>query len=231
MARKRTVAGGKRWTKERIVAALQADARLRGRPPYSSDWSRATDEHPERTTVRRAFGGWREALVAAGIAGDPPWTGDEILDRIVEWAEIYGAPPSLSDWNPQLAEHHGYHEIAAHWRAEAPYWPRSDTVAWRFGRWNIAIEQAGYTPMQRGVKRSSGSGETGLAWTAEDVIEAIRDWHVEHGELPTYRDWQEQDGSRWPNTRTVIRYCGSWAAACRASGFAPRRPGRQARND
>lgn len=219
----RPVAARKRWTRERIVEAFLAETERLGRVPLSSEWCTSGESHPTRDTVRRTFGSWRAALEAAGVAPHV-WDQDDIIDRMLEWHETFGVPPSLRDWNPHLAELHGYDEIARYWWSMHPHWPHSSTVGHRFGSWNNAIEQAGFVPMQPGVKRSSGSGVTGKAWTREKIIQAIRDWHATYGALPTYDGWSNGPGVHRPTTHTVLRNFGSWAAACRAAGFTPRPP-------
>lgn len=58
-----------RWTRERIVAALREHAEKEGRSPTPQDWRRAVPGiRPGRSTVIRAFGGWRAALHSAGLA-------------------------------------------------------------------------------------------------------------------------------------------------------------------
>jgi|SRR5581483_1990802 len=75
-------------------------------------------------------------------------------------------------------------------------------------------------------------------WAAEDILQAISDWEVVHGEPPTEVDWNPWYAKRlnrpeiaeqfelangvWPSYQTVIRRFGSWNAAIVAGGFAPR---------
>lgn len=67
-----------KWTRERIVSALQAWALEHGRPPSGTDW-RVTGlwEHPSTGTVLLKFGTWNAAMVAAGFQprrpGFPWW--------------------------------------------------------------------------------------------------------------------------------------------------------------
>ena len=51
---------------------LQAWAHEHGRPPTLEEWRRAGARHPSAATVRRLFGSWNAALVAAGFEMRPP---------------------------------------------------------------------------------------------------------------------------------------------------------------
>ena len=55
------------WTRERIIDAFQVHARVTGEPPKCADWETSTGEHPHRSTVYALFGGWGNAMVAAGF--------------------------------------------------------------------------------------------------------------------------------------------------------------------
>lgn len=63
----------------------------------------------------------------------------------------------------------------------------------------------------------------GRRWASQDIVNVIRQWHAEHGELPCAEEWQ-QPGD-WPNYKTLCRRFGSFSAAIEAAGFAPRRRG------
>lgn len=87
-------------------------------------------------------------------------------------------------------------------------------------------------------------------WTEEDVIQKVKDWVTEHGEIPSAADWgtdtlrasQHHAGlaqhwmerymrfkaGEWPWTGTVYKLFGGWNAMIKAAGFNPRpaqRPG------
>jgi Homing endonuclease associated repeat len=61
-----------RWPPPRVVERLQAWAHEHGRPPTLEEWRRAGARHPSAATVRRLFGSWNAALVAAGFEKRPP---------------------------------------------------------------------------------------------------------------------------------------------------------------
>jgi hypothetical protein len=56
-----------RWPVSRVVERLQWWESEHGRPPTLEEWRRAGPRHPSAATVRRLFGSWNAALVAAGF--------------------------------------------------------------------------------------------------------------------------------------------------------------------
>jgi hypothetical protein len=78
-------------------------------------------------------------------------------------------------------------------------------------------------------------GALNRVWTRELIVSRIREWRDVYGEPPTMRDWSrhrlKDEGrakrfegavSHWPSCVTVHEVFGSWNAAIRAAGFAPR---------
>ncbi len=59
----------KQWSTPAVVRALQDAAFAAGRPPRSTEWFRASIDHPCSTTVRERFGSWSAAIEAAGLNG------------------------------------------------------------------------------------------------------------------------------------------------------------------
>lgn len=69
------------WTKERIVAALQRDAKRRGRAPTVTEWKQRLNpkgespapgelhSRPSASMVIKVFGSWTGGLRAAGLKG------------------------------------------------------------------------------------------------------------------------------------------------------------------
>ena len=80
-------------------------------------------------------------------------------------------------------------------------------------------------------------------WTEEQICGAIRAWNARYGTPPRAADWHPALARRlgqpdcaerfqqgdWPNLTTVLRKFGSWNAAVKAAGFAPRKAGRSDR--
>jgi AcrR family transcriptional regulator len=68
-------------------------------------------------------------------------------------------------------------------------------------------------------------------WTAERVLDAMCDWRVRYGRLPTSYDWSRTHARRrggqalerlsrgdWPTASVVTRLFGTWAMACATAG-------------
>jgi hypothetical protein len=95
-----------RWDAEAVVAALRADAELRGRPPTLAEWRRADPDRrrPTAGTACRAFGGsWNRAVRAAGFEPRPPHRppGGRGFGRPKKTRCIRGH--SLADGDPNVA--------------------------------------------------------------------------------------------------------------------------------
>ena len=97
-----------------------------------TDGSAGRDKAPKRCAAHRKE---RETL----------WTEAILIERIQEWASLYGQPPRMSDWNPHKARAEG-----DDWRAERflgdDRWPWFTSVVRRFGSWNAGIRAAGFEP-------------------------------------------------------------------------------------
>lgn len=78
------------------------------------------------------------------------WTRDEVIEKLREWQEAYGEPPSATDWNGSdtLAASRRSAERSRAWaerhrRFVEGEWPWNGTVAKLFGSWNNALNAAG----------------------------------------------------------------------------------------
>lgn len=101
---------GPYWTRERIIAALQA-ASPDGVAPRADAWRRANGTvHPSTAQVYKVFPtGWQAACSAAGLRsraevdraaraeGRP--TRAEAIRQLQQWAEREGRTPGVSDWH------------------------------------------------------------------------------------------------------------------------------------
>lgn len=129
----------KAWTKDAVVHALAEWSRQTGSTPTASDWGScggAEGNHkwlrdfprwPSHRTVRRLFGSWNTAVMAAGLTPNKrPWTAEQCLAAIRRWARRHGRPPRARDW-----------------RRSGPDHPPQSTVVLRFGAWSSALEAAG----------------------------------------------------------------------------------------
>lgn len=61
----------------------------------------------------------------------------------------------------------------------------------------------------------------GPVYSREGIVAALRDFELEHGQVPTRKAWDARDGE--PTSRTVMRHFTTWNAALRAAGMAPNR--------
>ena len=72
------------------------------------------------------------------------WTRDRLLAAIQAWAECYGGPPAICDWDPTRAREN-LHDTAREARYFAGDWPHAHTVIREFGSWSAGLEAAGFT--------------------------------------------------------------------------------------
>lgn len=56
-----------KWTPETVVEAMRVWEREHGSPPSASQWALKADGRPTVDAVRKVFGSWATALVAAGF--------------------------------------------------------------------------------------------------------------------------------------------------------------------
>lgn len=122
-------------TKDKIINQLQTLAEGEV-APSSTEFS----EHPytfSSVTVRNVFDSWEDAVESAGLVSYVEYTKDELLEFIENLVEV----------TDEGVEIPSYTEFEEH-----PETPSAATVGTRFGSWNNAIEELGYTP------RSQGSG-------------------------------------------------------------------------
>ena len=195
------------WSREEIVAALRESAQRHGKLPRASDWTRTSLPgelaHPSWATVVDHFGGWDEALRAAGFEPPPrsprSWSAAEIIASIKAFAEREGEPPKKTDWK--------------HLPASGPPRPNAWAVEQCFGSWSKGIEAAGFAPRQR-------------HWDRDEIVAALREFAQRHGEPPKSSDWKRVSSPSeppHPNQEIVRVRFGGWGAALEAAGLRPSR--------
>ena len=87
------------------------------------------------------------------------WTAEKLIERIQEWARLYGEPPTAEDWSPaQAAYRRAADASVVHKRFYDGDWPGSNTTRQRFGTWNAAIQAAGFAPLSVGQYREERAG-------------------------------------------------------------------------
>ena len=63
--------GKEPWRPPEIIHALRAWTEIHGYAPHTHHWSKASPEHPNFSTVIDRFGGWNNAITAAGLTPTP----------------------------------------------------------------------------------------------------------------------------------------------------------------
>lgn len=62
-------------------------------------------------------------------------------------------------------------------------------------------------------------------WTQERLIEAVKEWALEHGNPPSFSDWQRSGGDKHPAVRSITDGphppFKTWGALLEAAGFEP----------
>lgn len=148
-----------------LLGALGLDAR-----PAAPEL--ALDEIPPRRDRRHQHG--------------PPYADEELLDRIVRWERIYGAPPTKTDWDaPKLRKmlERALGKVSQLTeriqRYESGDWPAEVTVRDRFGSVNDARPRCGYPAVPPGRPARSATpdlrpkaGESALRGYFRDVAQA-----------------------------------------------------------
>lgn len=80
------------------------------------------------------------------------WKRGTIIAAIQWWADEYGEPPAIPDWNPTKARYMGDEARAEHFEqvhADGMV-PTFKTVVRKFGSWNAGIAAAGFEPRRPG---------------------------------------------------------------------------------
>jgi hypothetical protein len=199
------------WTSEQVIAAIRAHVARHGQPPLAQDWRHSTSEpgaaHPTQETVRRLFGSFSDAVVAAGFEprNKQKWTRGQAINAIRDYVAEHGPVPSSHVWQ-ECSYEPGSRPSAA-------------TIIRLFGSWKRAVIAAGLVPALRRAPQHRNK-----KWTQETVGEAIRSWATEHGRPPRSTDWRHAadasaPGGAHPNYKAGRLLFGSWPAAVEAAGF------------
>lgn len=179
-----------RYSADELLAGLQALADELGRPPSQQDMD---DHGPHASkTYHDRFGGWNDALAAAGLSTDmkrsggrPPIPEPDLIAELHQLAETLGKAPSMRNME-----------------ADGAYAPK--TYLARFGSWNAALREAGFEPNIR------------LDIPKEEALKQLRTFADELGRTPTSED-MTRDG---PYSRKLYeRKFGSWNNALQAAGL------------
>jgi hypothetical protein len=140
-----------------------------------------------------------------------------ILRSISEWVDLYGTPPSATDWNPPLARKSGMAWKADRYEQAGHRWPSTTLCRNIFGSWNNALQAAGYPPVQPGEYRDGRSVRDidhparPVHWTPERCLDAGARWASEHGQPPISSDWRVIKPG-YPTINTIRERFGTWRA-------------------
>lgn len=140
------------------------------------------------------------------------WTREGVIAAIQKWNEVYGKPPSATDWNAPTAKKYGRVE------RDQNLYPAATTIYGPhgpFNSWSDAIEAAGFPrprPLARGAPHKR-------YWTEERIIEALRA-HAQNGYGPKMSEWMRSAPDH-PTGSWVAMVFGSWGDALAAAGLEP----------
>lgn len=177
------------WDPEEVLQALRDWADARGRSPLSSEWSQASDGLPSLAAVGTAFGGWSEALAAAGLeVNKRTWTRSEVIGALRHFEDIHGRRATSQEL--AVARDHGL--------------PPRSTIRRKCGS-----ERAAYDALDWPTVTPQVSDAEILA--ALQAFAAVHD-----GEGPMVRQWNDAGAS--PSSSLIIRRFGTWNRALEVAG-------------
>lgn len=121
------------WDKTTIIAALRVWNVEHGRPPSVRQCARHVDRLPPESAMRRHFGGFNNAIEAAGLPANRPLTpktNAQLLDDVRAWAARRGRAPTSRECDDEDTL------------------PSATLLARRFGGTNAALVSAGLKPVR-----------------------------------------------------------------------------------
>ena len=125
------------------------------------------------------------------------WTPDLIIERIREWASLYGDPPAIRDWDPSGSRKMHDEARALRFEAGNGYWPWFPVVYARFASWGAALEAAGFEARDpvgtvENMKRRRGESEREVrARRRREAVRPLREAGVSALRIATaiYEHW------------------------------------------
>jgi hypothetical protein len=193
------------FSEQEIIAALRADAKRRGRPPYVKEWSRRPPHLPGHGAVIAHFGSWTNGLRAAGLRSHQEknrWTREATILAARQDAAQRGRPPRQAQW-PRSTDTH----------------PSAAIAARLFGSWNTMLLAADLPAIARGAPTNAQR-----ARRERVMLRALKAAARELGETFARPSYQKLAHTRaWPSQSEISRHFGSWPAACAAAGVKRRR--------
>jgi predicted transcriptional regulator len=73
-----------------------------------------------------------------------------ILNSFKEWTDLFGVPPSATDWSPASARAQGMAHRAERTEQTGRAWPPTSSVINIFGSWNAGRQAAGFDTFEAG---------------------------------------------------------------------------------
>ena len=146
------------WTRQRLITALQRDARRRGRAPARDEWARSAHGRPSWSTVASVFGSWNEGLRAARLPlnGErDKWTPVSVLDALRRLERELGRQPTSQDLV----------------RPPAGY-PNTAIIARKLGSWSAACSKLDWKARHLGSQRGRRQDQEGRAALPEALPRA-----------------------------------------------------------
>jgi hypothetical protein len=183
-------------TKEEMCSAIDKVAKIIGHRPVMSEYRKyCTEDMPDADTIRRYFGGWLEAVEAAGYNPNRSrkltyHTDAELIQDLTKIAKLLGYTPDQNGYD-------AYRE---------PGMASSVTYARRFGSWPRAIERAGLKYEER-------------TFTKEEVIDAIVCAEQILGRAFTRKEYNELRSPDMPCAATIKSILGDWKTAIKVAGY------------
>lgn len=103
-----------------------------------------------------------------------------VIESVREWIDLFGQPPTATDWNPAAARLVGRLDLAERTLGTERPWPSPTLVIERFGSWNAGLRAAGVATVERGRRRDQAAHTAAIrAFYGSDERWAIihRLWH------------------------------------------------------
>lgn len=160
-----TLTGSQEEARRAVLEQLRGLAAELGRAPRQEEWRGSVSAK----TIVRLFGGWKDALKAAGLTPyrtrdgycDPEKERHEVVERIQALAKELGRTPTLKEWGQRFGV---------------------GTVLRRFGTWNAAVKAAGLVPNRRRIRPMR------RRVTDAEALESLKRLAAELGRRPMTKD-------------------------------------------
>jgi hypothetical protein len=195
----------RRWTAERIIAAIQKWTAEYGAPPTCRLWDQAgipRHEYPTVGTVKKVFGSWRRALDEAGV----------LPVREQRWQNLH---PAFGHWLAGFIAGEGNFRI--HCSKSGHYYSAAFAIKLRDDDSEILEEiwrRVGLGTIYRQVRRS-GNSKPACVWVVQsradcqELVEVLDNYPLRSRKAADYAIWRNAvavwsampQGNRWRGPR------------------------------